>query len=187
MSRCTIYRPLKSLNFELCHPVDPSDFFRLNELIAGTPRQSSWQPIRVELIRENLGTPLKRSDSPWLGWQSLIFRPRVVEVLGSLLRSHGELLPLMFVDDDLVVFNPTRIIDVLDESASATMRMDNGQIFLIQRHVFRPGHVTDRDVFKIPNLRVRPTFVGHEVVQRWRLSGLRGLDFEPVWNQNDDS
>jgi len=41
--------------------------------------------------------------------------------------------------------------------------------------------VADNEIFKIPSLRVSPTFVSHRFVDRWKESGLTGLEFERVW------
>jgi hypothetical protein len=46
--------------------------------------------------------------------------------------------------------------------------------------VFKPAAVADVHIFKIPNLRVSPTFVDEHVVQSWASAGLRGLEFNKV-------
>jgi len=105
----------------------------------------------------------------------------VLDALGPLLREYGELLPLKCRDADLVMYNPTRVIDALDEEASSVIRFPEGRLMWIRHHVFRADVVTDIDIFKIPNLRVSPTFVSHRFVDRWMASGLKGLEFTHVW------
>lgn len=180
-SKPGIYTALGAEGFELCHPVNKEDYERINVEIGGTPRQASWNPIPVRLIREDEGKALAVSDSPWLGYGPLIFRPVVVEALGSLLRKYGELLPLACSEADLVIYNPTRILDALDEAASSVMRFADGRIMLIQKHVFRSDVVGESDVFTIPEERVAPTFLSHLFVDRWKESGLKGLEFKQVW------
>lgn len=181
-SKPGIYKALGADGFELCLPVNKEDYERINvEIGVGTPRQASWKRIPVRLIHEDEGKALAMSDSPWLGYGPLIFRPVVVEALGSLLGEYGELLPLACSEADLMIYNPTRVLDALDESASSIMRFPDGRIMLIQKHVFRSDVVGENDIFTIPTERVSPTFLSHRFVDRWKASGLKGLEFKQVW------
>ena len=177
-----ICKPLALNGFELCHPVSQDDFERIHVEVSGTPRQSKWKPVPMRLVRDDEGKKLVESDSPWLGSHALIFRRSVVDSLGALLREWGELLPLSCFDADIWIYNPTRVIDALDEAASSVQRFDDGRIILIQRHVFRAQMVRDIDIFKIPSLRVSPAFASQRFVDRWNESGLRGLEFRRVWS-----
>jgi hypothetical protein len=176
-----IYTPLGSNVYELCHPVSQDDFETINVGIDGTPRHSSWKPIAMELIHEDRGHKLAKSDSPWLGAHALIFRSSVIAALGAMLSEWGELLPLRCSEAELVLYNPIRVVDALDEAASSVRRFTDGRIMFIQRHAFRADVIGDLDVFKIPNLRVSPTFLSQRFVDRWNASGLKGLEFKEVW------
>lgn len=180
-SKLAIYTPLGRDGYELCHPVNQDDFETINIEVNGTPRRSSWKPIPMRLIHEDEGQKLAMSDSPWLGAHALIFRANVVEALGPMLREHGELLPLACSEAGLVVYNPTRVIDALDEAASSVVRFSSGRIMMIRRHVFCVDVIGHIDIFKIPNLRVSPTFLTQRFVERWEASGLKGLEFKRVW------
>src|SRR5690606_34836725 len=146
-----------------------------------------WKRIPVRLIHEDEGKALAMSDSPWLGYGPLIFRPVVVEALGSLLGEYGELLPLACSEADLMIYNPTLVLDALDESASSIMRFPDGRIMLIQKHVFRSDVVGENDIFTIPTERVSPTFLSHRFGDRWKASGLKGVEFRHVWAAPDGS
>lgn len=180
-----IYTPLGSDGHELCHPVDPCDFEAINVSIDGTPRQSKWKQLTVRVVRNDGEKDLIESDAPWLGVHALIFRARAVELMKPTLRTFGELLPLKCSDADLWIYNPGRLADALDESASSVLRFKDGRLMLIQRHVFNANAVRNVDVFKIPNLRVSPTFVGQRFVDRWHASGLKGLEFKQVWTSSN--
>lgn len=176
-----IYTPLGTDGCELCHPIHQVDFERINVWIDGTARQASWKLIQMRIVREDEGKSLAPSDSPWLGSHALIFRSSVLDVLGALLRRYGEVLPVSCHDADLWIYNPTNVIDALDEISSSVLRFDDGRIMMIQRYAFRPDVVADHEIFKIPSLRVSPTFVSHRFVDRWKESGLTGLEFKQVW------
>jgi hypothetical protein len=180
-SKPGVYKALGADGFELCHPVNKEDYERINVEIGGTPLLVNWRPIPVRLIHEDEGKTLAKSDSPWLGYGPLIFRPVVVDALGSLLREYGELLPLACAEADLAIYNPTRVLDALDEAASSVMRFPDGRIMLIQKHVFRADVIGENDIFTMPEERVRPTFFSHRFVDRWKASGLKGLEFKQVW------
>ncbi|MBU1238464.1 hypothetical protein KKF84_08450 [Myxococcota bacterium] len=176
-----VYVPLGVEGFELCHPFHEGDFETLNMQIDGTPRWQKWSPLQMRLVNEDEGKSLSESDSPWLGSHALIFRQRALQQLGTVLKAHGELLPIRCPDVELSIFNP-KIIDGFDEEGSSVLRFSNGRIMRIIKHVFRADIVVGVDLFKIPNLRVSPTFVGDRFVQIWNSSGLLGLDFKKVWS-----
>jgi hypothetical protein len=176
-----IYVPLPAADAELCHPVDGDDFERINVTINGVPRAAEWVPLRMQLIGMDEGRPLSESDSPWLGSHALIFRPKAIQALGPMLSDHGELLPLQCPTAEVSIFNPTRVVDVLDEAASQVLRFKSGKIMGVRKYAFRPEPLDGVHAFKIPNLRVSPTFVSESFVATWRSAGLRGLEFRLVW------
>ncbi len=177
-----IYTPLGSEGFELCQPVDQDDFETINVLVNGEARQATWKPLAMQLIQSDHGKRLQASDSPWLGEHALIFKQSVIAVLGSTLQEYGELLPLACSAADLFMFNPTRVVDALDEEASTMMRFSSGRIMDITRYAFRADVVEGIDIFKIPNLRVSPTFLSEQIVSLWNEAGQRGLEMSKVWS-----
>jgi hypothetical protein len=177
-----IYTPLGAEGFELCFPVHDEDFDLFTYSIDGTPRQATWRPPSVRLVREDEGKKLAASDSPWHGSYVLILRRQAIDDLWPILRENGELLPLACPDAELHMFNPTRVLDALDEQASSIERFEDGRIMLIRRHVFRPALVRGVDIFKIPNPRAGSIFVSERVVQVWTSAGLRGLTFQRLWS-----
>ena len=176
-----IYVPLSHEGFELCQPEKQEDFEVIDSLIDGTPRQKTWRLIPMRLIHHDEGKNLSPSDSPWLGSHALIFKRAVIERLGKILKQYGELLPVVCPEAELLIFNPTRVVDALDEQASSVLRFSGGRIMLVDRYVFRAEAIANVDIFKIPNLRVSPTFMSERIVELWRTTGLQGLDFNKVW------
>ena len=176
-----IYDPLGLDKYELCHPVD-RNFERFYADMDGTPKLAGWKPVAMEILHKDGRKKLLRSDSPWLGAYSLIFRPSVLEALGPLLREYGELLPLECSETDLWVYNPTRVIDALDEEASSIERFKSGKIMRIKRYVFKAHLIDGVDIFKLPDLRGDRTYVSHRFVDLWTESGLKGLEFTHRWS-----
>jgi len=177
-----IYEPCGAERFELCHPTHQRDFETLNVLIDGTPRSTTWRSPPMRLFDKDEGQPLLEADSPWLGSHALIFRRPALGELEALLLSCGELLPLDCAVPDLFIYNPTRVLDALDEQASEVERLDSGAIWMIDRHVFRPEVIAGVDVFKLACLRCSPTYVSDRFVERFKAAGLRGLVFDKVWS-----
>lgn len=176
-----IYIPSGSNGFELCHPADTADFELLNVSINGRAQQQNWTPVPMRLVQTDMGLPLALSDAPWLGSHALIFRPSVIEAMKDMVVDNGELLPLDCAGQELVTFNPNRLISPLDEARSDIVRFASGRIVDVTRYAFSPEIVGDSDVFKITNLRVSPTFLSHRFVARWVSRGLKGLSFSRVW------
>lgn len=177
-----VYLPVPVLGFELCQPLEKDGYETFSLQINGTRRQQEWRPIAVRLVHDNNGEPLAFSESPWLSTHALTFRPLAVEALGPLLRENGELLPLAGEDFELSVFNPTRVIDALDEQASSIARFSSGRMMRIRRYAFKPELIEGIDVFKLPNLRVSPTLLSERFVRAWNATGFHGLEFEKVWS-----
>ena len=178
-----IYGINSSEGYELCHPEDKNDFGSITTLINGHERRRTWSPIRMRIIKEDERRHLRESDSPWLASYALIFRSRAVDALGSLLEAGGELLPVTPADAGLQIYNPTSVVDALDEDRSKLTRSD-GNILIVYTYIFRPEVIRNLPIFKISNLRVSPTFVDQSFVSLWRASGLKGLDFTQVWEGN---
>jgi len=136
----------------------------------------------VQLVHDDEGRERVVSDSPWLDAHALIFRKSAITKLAGLLEEHGELLPLSCSEAELFVFNPTRVLDALDEQSSAMLRFSDGGIMYISRYVFRPEVVAGNHIFKIPNRRASPVFWDESAVRAWASAGLRGLEFKKVWS-----
>lgn len=177
-----IYTPLGAEGYELCHPVNPDDFERVNVEVNGVSRRSGWRPPQMEIVQDDEGKQLIASDAPWLGSHALIFKRSAIERLESELLTHGELLPAKCASEDVWIYNPTRVLDALDESAASVLRFEDGRIMMIQRYAFKEAVVRNADVFKIRGMRVSPTFVSQAFVDRWSASGLKGLEFKKVWS-----
>lgn len=179
----SVLTPCGADGFELCQPRHAEDFETLNTGIAGNPRSQDWSPIEMRLVRKDRGRTLRASDAPWLGSHALIFRRAAARKLEDALLQYGELLPLKCTSsrEELLIFNVTRVVDALDEQHSTITRFSSGRIMAIDRFAFKEGMLEGVDVFKIPDLRVSPTFVSSRFVERWSASGLTGLDFLQVW------
>lgn len=177
-----VYTPLSIHGYELCHPINEADFETINKQINGEHRQTTWKPISAKIITKDQGQKLVLSDSPWLGSHALIFRSSAIEILGEILKKHGELLDLHCTGADISIYNPTMVLDALDESESSVLRFENGRLMRINRYALRDV-IKGVHIFKIPNLRVSPTFVSDCFVESWKSSGLKGLEFKKVWKQ----
>jgi hypothetical protein len=180
-----VFVPVPTEGFELCHPTREEDFETLNLALDGTPRSRTWRSPPMRLIRDDAGEALAESDAPWLGTHALIFRPHVLRSLEPMLRSHGELLPVTCSEASLVFFNATRVVDALDEPASSLVRFADGRIMTVVRYAFRPEVLASVDIFKVPSLRVSPTFVSARFVEEAKAAALRGLEFQRVWSSGD--
>jgi hypothetical protein len=179
-----VFDPIGEEGYELVQPVNPDDFERLNVEVSGTPQGAHWTPVVMKCLTEgDAGEQLLPSDAPWLGAHALLLRPRAVHALSPLLAGHAELLPLECGGEDLVVVNPLHVVDALDERASRVQRFSpSGRIFIIQKHVFVPERISGLPFFKIPSLRVSPTYVTDSFVEQWRKEGLQGIQFRQVWS-----
>jgi hypothetical protein len=176
-----VYTPLPMNGYELCHPITDEDFETINTLVNGELRSNNWDSIEMRVIHEDEGQILMESDSPWLGSHALIFKQVAVEKMGAFLMEHGELLPIKCSEPGMYIFNSTKILDALDEAKSSLLRFKNERIMHVKKYEFRFDIIKNIHVFKIPGLRVSPTFVDEYFVNMWNSLGLTGLEFKEVW------
>ena len=135
------------------------------------------------MISGRLTPPLAESDSPWLGTHALVFRRHALYDLEAILLSYGELLPVDCAEAELFILNVTNVQNALDEKTSGILRFSDGRVMRIARYAFRPDVISGVDIFKIPNLRVSPTFVSERFVERFKSAGLRGVVFKKIWSE----
>lgn len=176
-----VYKPIGSEGSELCHPANHDNFETIKRFVGGGSCSSGWEPINVEIIREDEGKRLRLSDSPWLGSHSLIFGTRAVDALGPLLSANGDLLPLDCAERPLFLYNARLAAGALDVDESVVNRFKSGRIMWIKQHVFHHDAIAGFDAFKITDLLVSPTFVTERFVRAWEAAGLVGLDFNEIW------
>jgi hypothetical protein len=175
-----VYLALQATGYEFCRPSRQDDFETVNVQINGASRGATWKPIPVHIVHEDRGRSLKPSDAPWLESHALVFRPKASRALETLLLEHGELLPLACDEAPLAILNVTRVVDALDEQASDITRFSSGRVMMVNRHVFHADAIGNAAMFKIPNLRVSPTFVTQRFIDAWGSAGLEGLQFKPL-------
>jgi hypothetical protein len=144
-----IYVPRSFENTELCHPVDPKDFDRIDNA-----ERPTWSAVRMELIRQDNGKRLKWADAPWLGDHALVLRESAREAMGKMLCG-GDLLELDCADAHVVLYVP-RLVNALDHEKCIIERFRSGNVKDITRYAFRAGPVGDCDAFRLPEFRVSP-------------------------------
>jgi hypothetical protein len=177
-----IFLALRRKGYELIHPVNSEDFEIYARL--GEPRLAAWKSPRMHLVHSDEGVDLRRSDSPWMVDHAIMFRPRAIAALRPMLEKHGELLPVDCDDEGIACLNVTCFADGLDEERSSIDRFKSGAIMYVAKWAFRGEALEGRDVFRLPNFRVSPTFFSERFVRLWEESGLEGLDFEPIWSSD---
>jgi hypothetical protein len=175
-----IYTPAPLAGFEwiTLQGSDPDDWEALYAL-AG-PVGPGWRTPVMSLIREEEdGTPRQVSDCPWCLHTILVIRDRVLPSLRPVLATYGEFLPVD-CEEPVALFNPTVIIDALDEERSTIARFTDGEVLAIERHVFKPDAIGDAGIFKLPG-RSSAIYLRETMVRRFGELGLRGVAFDMVW------
>jgi hypothetical protein len=112
-----------------------------------------------------------------------LFGQRSVNALKDMLYDNGELLPALCDEAPYWYYNPTTLLDALDEGHSEFY----GTPRQIQRYVFTVGSLKDASIFKIPQkARGTRVFVTDRFVARVVASGLTGFEPLLVWSDEDD-
>lgn len=146
----------------------------------GTALTGIWRPIYVEATTdEENGRPLPLGDFSVIGTVP-VFSRRAASELEEILLPNGELLPLITTHGDFYAFNVTRVIDALDEGASAIRYFKSGNLKDVTRYSFRP-EALQSSIFKIPQLVRSDVFVTDEFVYRSTRSNLLGFAFRLLY------
>ena len=142
-----------------------------------------WIPPKLSRmdIDEETGTRLRRLDFPWFSSSAIAMRERARQCLESELSGCGQFLDVAVPQDRMWLFNPTSVVDALDESASQLVRFQSsGRIMEIIRYSFRPERLGGLRLFRLSQLptQILATQVLVDLVERF---GLKGIDFRLRW------
>ena len=171
---------------ELCQPTDHHDFAKIAELVNGVARRSTWVPLSMEVIREDEGKKLAYADILTIGnADTPIFRRKAIEALEGYLCEYGELLPLNCAGADVMMYNVTNVLDVLDVDRSAFIggqkreesALSKYKIAAVDSPIFREFSLEENDIFRLPEHHRSIVYVTHRFVERWKDTKLKGLKF----------
>ncbi|MFT3778998.1 MAG: hypothetical protein QM772_12105 [Ottowia sp.] len=104
--------------------------------------------------------------------------------LGPLLSEYGEFAPIE-LDEPILYFgfNPTTIVDILDESRSEIVRFSSGRVMAVDKYVLLDSVVELPPIFKIPQTRRNTTYVNEAFVTKVRDTGLTGFRFDLLFER----
>lgn len=176
-----VFHPSAPEGFEWAIPINDEDFEVFSRLSERTPGDV-WRPIEMRFIKDDDHGRLKqRADMPWLGSHVLILRDEAIEAVGSLLRPHGELLPLRCDEARLVVFSAPLIKGALDEEHSDILRFRDGGIMRIRRTALREAAVKDVLAFKFQEMPRGYVYLAEPLVEAILATGMTaGTNFVEV-------
>ncbi|WP_157525367.1 hypothetical protein [Microbacterium yannicii] len=177
-----IFGPNVPEGYEWALPVHSGEF----EVIATLAERSSraaWNPIRMKLLTlDDRGRTRQHAHLPWLGSGELVLRDEAIDVIGPLLRRHGEVLPLQCDDARLALFSAPQVAGVLDEQRSEIVRFTSGRIMTIPAAVFRTEVLGHIQAFKLTEMPRGQLYLAEELVESIRATGFSsGTDFTVVY------
>ena len=160
--------------------LSPRDRFNLFD---GTPRNGKYpvpQGIRNRIGKEKRSNVLP--DFTHIGLTPIpTFSERAVQALGDMLSRNGELAPIKMNEAmQYYGFNPTRIVDVVDEEKSTIAYFSDGGLMDIDHYVLRPDVKELPPIFRIPQLVENTTYVSDEFIARVNGCKLTGFRFQPL-------
>ncbi len=157
--------------------VDKSSLEKLI-LCNGDSFASSWVPLRVFLNEDESKKPKGDFPASITGLICNIVSQRAVDLLGDILLANGELLPLIYEEeeDTYFAYNVTNIIDVLDKEE--TQRRNRSSI---TRPAFCLDKIGDNIIFKVPETRLVRTYVTDGFIEKVQATPLTGFKFRHLW------
>ena len=133
---------------------------------------TSWNAISTVMLLFFSKMPKKKTNGLALA---------IVQALGDMLSRKGELAPIK-LDEAMQYygFNPTRIVDVVDEEKSTIAYFSDGGLMDIDHYVLRPDVKELPPIFRIPQLVENTTYVSDEFIARVNECKLSGFRFQPL-------
>ena len=176
--------------FATLHTTSTADAARLDNFKGSAWPADEWTPL--QLVRN----PLNKDEaaSQELGDWAMInvkgsilnLSQRALDAVLPQIAHCGQVLPVQFDEAPYVIFNVTRVIDALDEPASAVVYFpSSGRVAEIEKFVFKPEAVKDEWIFKIPQRPGAHNFVTDRFVELVRHHKLTGFDFQRVWSDEE--
>ncbi|MFN2286474.1 MAG: imm11 family protein [Anaerolineae bacterium] len=168
-------------NYHVLAPVG-SGTLELYRRFNGQRMETPPEHIEVEVAEPGQGLP--GGDFPGLASHIPVFSSKSMHVLGQLLSSVGETIPLQCenCDDTYIALNVTRLIDALDERRSTVKRYtSSGRIMRILRYAFLEEAVSGETLFKIPETVLQEVYATEVVIEKVAQSDLRGFVFKLIW------
>lgn len=158
-------------------------------MFSGEPAKKPYPiPSGVRNFENGLPYPEIFPDFTNLGLSAIpTFSERAVSVLGPMLSQHGELAPIQ-LDEPMRYFgfNPTTVVDILDETRSEIVRFSSGRVMAVDRHVLLASVKQLPSIFKIPQTRRNTTYVNEAFVTRVNEAGLTGFKFNLLWESGSN-
>lgn len=147
----------------------------------GTPFGKEWTPLEVTAADEDDELALL-GDHALLGTIP-VFSERAAVALSDVLRTNGELLPLVYSRRPYFAYNVTTVVNALDEQHSKVNRFSSGQVMSVDQYVFRSEYLDGRTIFKIPQLPRAFVFVTQEFADQVEAARLSGFEFHAIWSE----
>ncbi|MGC9346671.1 MAG: imm11 family protein [Anaerolineae bacterium] len=179
VDRVYLLRPNPAVSPSL-RPLEPvPDWY---DVFEGSPLPPSLPFLQVRRRNASLGVePL--CDYPGLVDHIPIFSRRAADALSSLLMPNGEFVPIECGDCDreVVAFNVTRVVRVLDQKASVVAAGDGEQARCVRHYAFRSRRLTGIPIFKLPETALKSVYVTEVFLDRVLEEHLEGFVFQVIW------
>jgi hypothetical protein len=139
-----------------------------------------WEPLDVDVLRNDDGVPLDPVDIPWFADFGLVLTSRALDLLSEVLPPNGLPLPLS-THEPMTLFVPPAE-RALDTIASEVVRFSSGRVMDVRSFAFEPAAVANLTLFRLAELPAGPMFATRPFVKALRASTLSGLDVKLRWS-----
>lgn len=147
-----------------------------------------WTPLEVEYIERSFKS---KYDCSGFNQGAFIFNQKTVKALQPVLEGKVEVLPLVHIGtptpDHIFAINVVNLLDCLDyEKAKVKIDKEYNVVTKVLQYAFQIEMVIDESIFKMPQHRGTRIFVTEKFVQAVQENQITGLDFEEVWDSEED-
>lgn len=167
--------------FEWALPAERGDFKALRNLDFDSAGSPTRRRVAMTLLTNEDGRQFRHAFLPWFASHTLVLRDEAIEVVGQVLRPHGELVELDCETARLSMFVAPTKAGFLDEEKSDLERFSSGRIMSLRRPVFRCEAIAGVLAFRLAEMPRGHLYLSESIVEAAKATGLAvGTNFEPV-------
>jgi hypothetical protein len=166
-------------NYQMLVPVDEQDYDGSNLWATGERKLSSWKAPEMRWSAKESSSE-SIPDITRINPALYAFNERATQVLGPLLSEYGELLLLPVGGEVWSVFNPTNVVDCLDQEKSEWRIKRSGEKGRLIKATLNENKIGDEVVFQIPEKAKSSLFCSNRLLKLVSDNQLTGLNFNPI-------
>ncbi len=140
-----------------------------------------WQPVKVKIDEKDE----RPCDKPTFSYGP-VFSRRALDILGDIIGSNVEILPLIYEKGDYYLINVINLLDCINYEKAQYIPFSSGRPMRFVQYSFKENLVKSVDIFKIVEFPKVTVFVSEKFKEVVTKNKLTGFKFIEVWDSEKE-